>query len=215
MHLALNYGTVRVDGQPSVCGILKLTGHEAQPGGLGARGPLDVVRIGAQPFRFGAGLVRSERAGHERERNRTVRLVLQAEVGVHVSMTLVVEGAPRTKKTSNRLVRVRGRHVVLPSKANEDWTASAMLQLRAGLRRAASDLPVVLLPYFTQPVNVRALIYRDANRGDAVGYYQAIADALEAAGVVENDRLCVSWDGSRMLVDRARPRVEITLETAA
>lgn len=61
------------------------------------------------------------------------------------------------------------------------------------------------------PVKVCAMVYRDANRGDLIGYLQAIADALETAGVVENDRLIVSWDGSRMLVDRANPRVEIEL----
>jgi len=126
-------------------------------------------------------------------------------------VTFTILGPPRTKKTSNRLVRAGGRARILPSKANVGWTNAAVLQLQAAFRKwsrgwVGGHGPVSV------PVNVRALIYRDANRGDAVGYYQAIADALEAAGVVENDRLCVSWDGSRLLVDRARPRVEITLE---
>ena len=39
-----------------------------------------------------------------------------------------------------------------------------------------------------------------------------VADALEEAGVVLNDSLIASWDGSRLLKDAANPRVEITLE---
>jgi len=123
-------------------------------------------------------------------------------------MTLVIHGAPRTKKTSNRLVRAGGRFRVLPSKANETWTNTAVLQLRSAWNRGHRQHPIGV------ELNVRALFYRDANRGDAVGYYQALADALEAAGVVENDRLCVSWDGSRLLVDRHAPRIEVTLEPA-
>jgi hypothetical protein len=61
------------------------------------------------------------------------------------------------------------------------------------------------------PVNCRALFYRDANRGDAVGLYQGLADVLEHGGVVTNDKYLVSWDGSRLLKDSARPRVEVEL----
>jgi len=66
----------------------------------------------------------------------------------------------------------------------------------------------------TDEVNCRALFYRDALRGDAVGYYQALADALEEAGIVKNDRLIVSWDGSRLLKDADIPRIEVTLDYA-
>lgn len=129
-------------------------------------------------------------------------------------MTLTIIGAPRTKKNHGRRIK-RGRRIFhVPSEAHEAWANAAILQLRSQLRRAPSELPVVLLPYYTSPVNVRALIFRDANRGDAVGYYQAIADALEAAGVVQDDKFCVSWDGSRLLVDRHAPRVEIELTPA-
>lgn len=126
-------------------------------------------------------------------------------------MTFIIEGPPRTKKTSNRLVRVRGRHVVLPSKANETWARAAVLQLRAACARL---LPLSMTPPtpIGVPVNCRAVFYRDANRGDLIGYMQALADALEDAFVLANDRLIVSWNGTQMLVDRARPRVVVTLE---
>ena len=62
-----------------------------------------------------------------------------------------------------------------------------------------------------QPYNCAALFYRDADRGDAIGYLTGLADVLEYLGVVSNDRLLARWDGSEMLVDRKNPRVEITL----
>jgi len=40
----------------------------------------------------------------------------------------------------------------------------------------------------------------------------AISDALEAGGVLADDVLVESVDGSRILYDRARPRVEIELD---
>ena len=64
-----------------------------------------------------------------------------------------------------------------------------------------------------RPVNCAALFYRDALRGDAVGFYQGLADVLEKAGIVENDKFIVSWDGSRLRKDAARPRVELVLTT--
>ena len=92
----------------------------------------------------------------------------------------------------------------MPSHAFADWNRSAQFHL-APVARA-------LKTAIAQPVNCRALIYRDALRGDAVGYYQALADALEEAGIIENDRLVVSWDGSRLLKDADNPRIEVTLE---
>lgn len=120
-------------------------------------------------------------------------------------------GAPRTKKTHNEVVRVRGRPVVMPSKQWRRWLRSAKLKL--------PDLFVTI----RQNVNCRALFYRDASRGDAVGYYQGLADFLERygqikrdgrvlrAGLIYSDQQIVSWDGSRLLVDRERPRVEVEL----
>lgn len=114
-----------------------------------------------------------------------------------------IVGRCRTKKTSNRVVRAGRFTKVLPSEAYERWEAAALPQLR--IARAGR-------PPIAEPVNVKATFYRDANRGDAVGYYQALADALERAGVLENDRLIVSWDGTRMSKDAQRPRVELEIE---
>lgn len=116
--------------------------------------------------------------------------------------TMVIYGAPRTKKTSNRIVRAGKRPRVLPSEAFERWASAAVPQMRVCWSGRAA---------ISKPVNVAALFYRDAYRGDAVGYYQALADALQAAGVVVDDKWIVSWDGSRMEKDAERPRIELEI----
>lgn len=134
-----------------------------------------------------------------------------------MTLSFVIPGAPRTKKTSNNLVFngprcaacKRGRFPkVMPSDAFKVWNANAQHFLGEVTHRWPAVCPFPI----TKLVNCRALFYRHALVGDACGYYQALADALEEARVVENDRLIVSWDGSRMLKDAADPRIEITLE---
>lgn len=122
------------------------------------------------------------------------------------SWRLIVSGAPRTKKTSNVLAVAGRRRVVLPSAAWRRWRREATILVNG------APIGLRLEPLLTAPVNCRALFYRDADRGDAVGYYQGLADLLEERCILGNDRQLVSWDGSRLLIDRAHPRVEILLE---
>ncbi len=138
---------------------------------------------------------------------------------------LTIDGRPSTKKTSQRVVPFKGRHIIIPSKLTAGWSQDAERQLREQSRGLSTiDVPgkrkdkrtglvvrFVRHVLFDAPVNCRALVYRDRAIGDAVNFYQAIADVLEHADVVTNDRLIESWDGSRMFVDRHCPRVEIEL----
>lgn len=114
-----------------------------------------------------------------------------------------INTAPRTKKNHGRIV-MRGKHPrLLPSEAFEVFEKKATLLLSH--RRG-------LLKPIDYPVNARVVFYRDALRGDAVGYYQAIADVLEKAGIVSDDKWIVSWDGSTLAKDASNPRLEIELE---
>lgn len=119
-------------------------------------------------------------------------------------LRLIIYGAPRTKKTSNRIVRIgkgpRSFTKILPSKAHEEWFYKALPQAVSARNRT-----------FATDVRVTALIYRESYAGDLVGYLQAIGDLLERSGILENDRLITSWDGSRLLKDSAVPRVEIEI----
>jgi hypothetical protein len=122
-------------------------------------------------------------------------------------LRLVVFGKPRTKKNHGTVVQ-RGKHRFhIPSAAWTEWVRTANIEV-ADPGDADAHLPVEV------PVNCRAIFYRDAHRGDAVGYYQGLADLLEKRKIVVNDVLIVSWDGSRLAKDADRPRVEIELTPA-
>ncbi len=115
---------------------------------------------------------------------------------------VVIEGKPATKKTGQRIIRVKGQPRIIPAHNSLQWERAAVLTLQARKRQ----------PTITVPVQVQALFYRRTNTtGDLHGYMQALADALEKAGVIENDRLICSWDGSRKLIDKEHPRVELVL----
>lgn len=121
-------------------------------------------------------------------------------------LRLTILGAPRTKKTSNRILRFGGRTKVVPSAQFLAWQRAAVPQLVA--RGPGAPLP-------DRPYNLAAVVYRDARRGDLLGYLNGIADVLELAGVVRNDVVFEAFDGSRLALDRARPRVEVTITPLA
>jgi hypothetical protein len=132
-----------------------------------------------------------------------------------LTLTLTIPGAPRTKKTHNRIILVKSRgrkarRVVLPSEVWETWANAVLPAIAMQTRRSPVPCPLPDRPY-----NCAATFYRDANRGDAVGYYQGLADVLEKANVVTNDKWITQWDGSRLLVDRENPRVELVLTEVA
>lgn len=144
-----------------------------------------------------------------------------------MTATFVVEGPPRTKKTSNRIVTFHGRdrstgkpkefHKLLPSEQFEQWFKDAMTLApfcRRELEAQGLQLPV------SGPVQVTAIFYRDADRGDLTGYMQALADWMQSsnkhrtgAGIIVDDVQIYSWDGSRLAKDAARPRIEVLLQT--
>lgn len=123
-----------------------------------------------------------------------------------VKLQLTVVGAPRTKKTGQRIVKVGKFTKIIPSKAYLDWEKTALIELAPHIGRLRHLLPLAF------EMSCAAAIYRDAERGDACNYYQAIADMLQKAGIISNDVLIRHWDGSRLLKDAARPRIELTIQ---
>jgi hypothetical protein len=110
---------------------------------------------------------------------------------------------PRTKKNSRRSIAaqsaasVRFAHLV-----------RALLAPHA----AALGLPLPDRPY-----NCAALFHTDNDRSDTVGLMQALADALEPdtrsgfVGVLTDDRLIRTWDGTRQAHAPLRPGITLTL----
>jgi len=119
-----------------------------------------------------------------------------------VLASLVIDGPPRTKKNSQQLARIRGRFFPVQSAAYRKWAKPATLQLQS---QWAGRAPLAV------PMFMTALVYRDRNTGDCLNFWAAVCDVLEDAGVIENDKLIMHVDGSRLLIDRYHPRVELTL----
>ena len=115
---------------------------------------------------------------------------------------------PVTKKNSAQVVHIgqkcpvckRGKNVrLLPSKQYREYEEAALWCLQ---RKEPIDMPV----------NVKCLFYMPtARKVDLVNLLEAVCDALVTAGVLadDNSKIVVSHDGSRVLLDRDKPRTEI------
>ena len=123
------------------------------------------------------------------------------------TLRITLTGEPRTKKNSQRIfVRPNGQRFIRPSAQYEAYERTCLLQLRK-LRQ----------PELDGPVNVACVYYMPTlRRVDLCNLLEATCDILVHAGVLidDNSRVVVSHDGSRVLLDRGRPRAEITITEA-
>lgn len=120
------------------------------------------------------------------------------------------------------------RQVVAPSKKWVEWVKTATVIMNGhtlhrlpmmvnGERILVTHAlpgdgrPAVRLKALDIPLNLEALIYRDANRGDLFGFLQGLGDFLQEWGVVANDVLIRTTDRTRLLKDQGRPRIDVTL----
>lgn len=116
-----------------------------------------------------------------------------------------IPGRPITKKNSGRYC---GAGRLIPSKAYKNYEAEAVPVLKESARKQRLVHPI------DRPVWVEVVYYMPNRQAwpDLVGLMQATADLLEAAGVLENDRLIVRWDGTRIgHVDKKMPGASIGL----
>lgn len=114
-----------------------------------------------------------------------------------------LKGAPRTKKNHQQILRNRsGRPFVAPSKDFLLYQEKCLWQIKTPQRS------------ISEAVNVKAVYYMpNRRRVDLVNLLEATDDILVKAGVLADDCAAVvaGHDGSRVLLDRKRPRVEITI----
>lgn len=115
---------------------------------------------------------------------------------------------PRTKKNSQRVVvnHRTGKPFIMQNEKYKQYEKDAGWFLK--------KLPKPI----DTPVNVKCVFYRE-NRGrcDLTNLLEAIDDVLVSYGVLSDDNFTViaSHDGSRVYVDKDKPRTEITIETVS
>ena len=120
-------------------------------------------------------------------------------------MNIVLTGAPRTKKNSQRIIRIGRGSRILPSEAYLGYAADCGAQLTA--QRAANA-------GIDYPVNVACVYFMPTRRRvDLVNLLEATCDILKDNFVVLDDcaSIVAGHDGSRVAYDKANPRVEITI----
>ena len=121
-------------------------------------------------------------------------------------MFLMIQGDPRTKKNSMRVIRANKRRMVVPSKAYEEYEKLFVVQCKL---LGVDSLGI------NDKVNVQCEYYMKTHRKvDLTNLLSATMDCLVSAGVLEDDNseIVVSHDGSRVFYDKENPRVEITIE---
>ena len=120
-------------------------------------------------------------------------------------MRICLIGTPRTKKNSQRIIRVGRGSKILPSEAYMDYAGECSLQLVA---QRATNAGI------DYPVNVACVYYMPTRRKvDLVNLLEATCDILKDNFVVVDDNCSViaAHDGSRVEYDKQCPRVEIEI----
>lgn len=117
-----------------------------------------------------------------------------------------VFGRPIVKKNTQRVVRKGGHTFVIYNQRYVEWRKSAILQLKHQLNEIQ---PIS----FKEPVNLSLKFYFENKQGqaDLSNLVEGIADVLEELGVIENDKLVCSLNGtSKHFGEEARVEIEIT-----
>ncbi len=125
-----------------------------------------------------------------------------------MTIRLTIHGQPVSKKNSMQLARIRGRFFPVPSRSYRRWIALARPQVMAQ-KRGVPGLPI------DYPVRLKIMAYRHTKRKiDLSNIYAAVEDMLQKYGVLKDDALVESHDGSRKVLgvpeDEARVEIEIT-----
>ena len=114
---------------------------------------------------------------------------------------IVIPGAPRSKKNSQQIVKVKNRLMVIPSKAYREFEKECLPFLTH-------------VDTFLSPCNVKCVYFMPTRRRvDLVNLQEATLDVLVRYGILidDNSKVVVSMDGSRVYYDKENPRTEIEI----
>lgn len=116
---------------------------------------------------------------------------------------LTIEGAPVTKKNSQRIILIGGHPKIMPSKNYKMYEEMALRQLMAQPTPVAPiSVPVMVTCVYRMPTHRRV---------DLVNLLEATDDILTKARIIDDDNVMIvaSHDGSRVTYDKENPGVDI------
>lgn len=118
-----------------------------------------------------------------------------------LQINLILKGRPRPKKNNQIATKQR---FIIQNKAYRDYEKDCIAQLKGQWKG--------------KPIDSRVYVYagyylEDRRESDLYNLDNAIADILERAGILENDKLVTKSYTEKIAIDRENPRVEITIIT--
>ena len=119
-------------------------------------------------------------------------------------MKLTLYGRPITKKNNPRVVMTGRYPKVLPSKQYQAYEEACLLQITGKYRQKID-----------YPINLKCLYYMPTrHKVDITNLMSATHDILVSGQVIDDDnsKIVKSVDGTRVYLDRDKPRVEIEIE---
>jgi Holliday junction resolvase RusA-like endonuclease len=128
-----------------------------------------------------------------------------------VNIELRIYGQTPSKKSSQSIIinKKTGKMMVIPNKKYMEWEKYAKFQLKEQKER-------LNLETIKEKVWVKCLIYRLTKRQiDLTNLLQSIHDVLEISGIIKDDCLIYSIDGSRKIlgVGPGEERAEIFINS--
>ena len=114
----------------------------------------------------------------------------------------IIKAEPRTKKNSQKLITVKGRPMIIPSKQFTEYQNIAGWFVPKNQK-------------IDYPVNIRCHFYMKTKRKcDLTNLLEAVDDILVHYGVIADDNYSIvaGHDGSRVFVDKDNPRTEVFIE---
>ena len=116
------------------------------------------------------------------------------------TVKFIIPIPPVTKKNSSRIVKAKGRLMVLPSQKYEDYEKAC----EPFLVPLEIDCPITLECHYYMPTRRRV---------DLVNLLQATCDVLVKYKVITDDncKVVVSHDGSRVHYDKDNPRTVVCI----
>lgn len=116
-------------------------------------------------------------------------------------MNYVIEGKPLSVNHTRKPAKIKGALRMVTTKEAKAWKLAACWSLKS--QRGTT-------PTIKGPCVISITAFLPINLGDVDNYAKATLDALQEAGIIDNDRqvqrMCISKE-----VDRSRPRTEITV----
>lgn len=132
---------------------------------------------------------------------------MDANQGIEMILKFSMKGRPGIKKNGRINFQKRGKQYSLPSKRYAEFEKALRYEVGLAMVNFGITEPV------SSPVNLKLVIHfkNHQNEPDLSNSYQGIEDCLEDCGVITNDKLIYSHNGSEKIFGAKEDWFEVEL----